>query len=139
MINNLTGEAAAVHALAESLRHAINHADVDGIADCWAPGGIMLPPNHPMVHGSAAIRDYFARVFASRRLTFRFTDATVDVFKHVAIERLHYTAVAESLDGTTIEDSGKGIHVCTRREDGTWQLAQDIWNSDGSSNSQGTQ
>jgi ketosteroid isomerase-like protein len=136
---NRTGEAAAVHALAESLRNAINDSNIDGIVGCWAPAGIMLPPNRPPVYGAAAIREYFAGVFSSRRFTFTFTDWAVDVFSDVAIERLHYTALAVSSDGTTAQDVGKGIHVCTRRADGTWQLAQDIWNSDGSSNSQGAQ
>ena len=119
MIPDLTGEAAAVHALAESLRHAINGSNINGIAECWAPAGIMLPPNRPPVYGAAAIREYFAQVFASRRLTFTFTDWAVDVFGDVAIERLHYTALAVSSDGTAAHDVGKGLHVCTRRADGT--------------------
>jgi uncharacterized protein (TIGR02246 family) len=130
MFPNLAGEAAAVHAVAEALRQAVNGSDVDGIVDCWAPDGIMLPPNHAPVYGRSAIRDYFSRVFASRRLTFTFTDATVGVFGDLAIERLHYTANVAAVDGPMTEDVGKGIHICTRRADGTWQLAQDIWNSD---------
>ena len=52
----------------------------------------------------------------------------------MAIERLHYTVTARALDGETSEDVGKGIHVCTRRGDGAWQLVHDIWNSDRSPN-----
>jgi uncharacterized protein (TIGR02246 family) len=132
---NLSGEAAAVHALAEALRQAVNGADVEGIVDCWAADGVMLPPNHAAVYGRSAIRDYFSRVFASRRLTFTFTDASVGIFGDVAVERLHYTTAAAALDGAMTDDVGKGIHICTRRADGTWQLAQDIWNSDRSPNS----
>jgi uncharacterized protein (TIGR02246 family) len=123
-------DVAAVHALAERLREAINRSDVRAIGDCWASDGVMLPPNHPMVAGKNAIEDYFSRTFASRRLTFRFTDFVVAVHGDVAIERLHYTATARAVDGETSEDVGKGIHICTRRADGAWQLAQDIWNSD---------
>lgn len=123
-------DAAAVHAVAEALRLAVNGSDVNGIAACWAPDGIMLPPSHAAVHGRTAISDYFTRVFGTRRLTFTFTDSTVDVFGDVAIERLHYTAVATAPGGETTKDVGKGIHIYTRGEDGTWLLAQDIWNSD---------
>lgn len=130
MFANLSQDAAAVHAAAEAVRQAVNASDVDAIVACWAPGGIMLPPNHAAVHGRSAIGEYFSRVFASRRLTFTFTDSVVNVFGDVAIERLHYTAVAAGLDGATTEDVGKGIHICTRRADGTWLLVQDIWNSD---------
>jgi uncharacterized protein (TIGR02246 family) len=135
---HLSGEAREVHAVAEALRRAINDADVDGIVDCWAPAGIMLPPNHLAVHGADAIREYFAGMLESRRLTFTFTDATVEIFGDVAIERLQYTAVATALDGTTTALAGKGIHLCTRRADGGWQLAQDIWNSNGPPNPQDT-
>ena len=87
------GDAAAVHAVAETLRRAVNAADVKGIVACWAPDGIMLPPHHPAVRGRSAISDYFSRVFAARRLTFSLTEFAVDVFGDVAIERLQYTAV----------------------------------------------
>jgi len=63
-----------------------------------------------------------------------FTDSVVAVYGDVAIERLHYTATVRALDGETSEDVGKGIHVCTRRGDGAWQLVHDIWNSDRSPN-----
>jgi uncharacterized protein (TIGR02246 family) len=120
----------AVHALSEKLRAAVNRSDVGGIGACWASDGVMLPPNHPAVAGRNAIQDYFTHVFASRRLTFTFTQSVVAVYGDVAIERLHYTATARASDGETSEDAGKGIHVCTRLADGAWQLAQDIWNSD---------
>jgi ketosteroid isomerase-like protein len=55
---------------------------------------------------------------------------SVDVVGDVAIERLHYSAVATAPSGETTEDVGKGIHSYRRCADGTWQLAQDIWNSD---------
>jgi len=127
-------DVAAVHALAETLREAVNRSDVGGIGACWASDGVMLPPNHPVVAGKNAIQEYFTRAFASRRLTFTFTDSVVAVYGDVAIERLHYTATVRALDGETSEDVGKGIHVCTRRGDGAWQLVHDIWNSDRSPN-----
>jgi len=127
---DFSGDVAAVHAVTEALRRAVNCSDIDGIIACWAPDGIMLPPYHAAVHGRAAISAYFASVFATRRLTFAFTESTVEVFGNVAIERLHYTAVATTRAGETIQDLGKGIHIYTRRSEGGWQLAHDIWNSD---------
>ena len=130
MPSDFPRDAAAVHAVAEALRHAVNDADVDGIVACWAPDGIMLPPHHAAVRGRTAISEYFSRAFAARRVTFTFTDSSVEVFGAVAIERLHYTALATAPGGETSEDAGKGLHIYTRQADGTWQLAQDIWNSD---------
>jgi uncharacterized protein (TIGR02246 family) len=130
MLPGVTGDATTVHAVAEALRRAVNSSNVNGIVACWAPDGIMLPPYHAAVHGRTAIGEYFARVFAARRLTFTFTDSSIDVVGDMAIERLHYTAVATAPSGETTEDVGKGIHIYRRCADGTWQLTQDIWNSD---------
>ena len=130
MLPGASGDAATVHAVTETLRRAVNSADVNGIVACWAPDGIMLPPHHAAVYGRAAIGEYFSRVFAARRLTFTFTESSIDIVGDMAIERLHYTAVATAPSGEATEDVGKGIHIYRRRADGTWQLAQDIWNSD---------
>lgn len=127
---DLARDAVAVHAVAEALRQAVNSADVDAIVACWAPDGVLLPPYHAAVHGRSAISEYFSRVFATRRLTFTFTDSAVGVFGDVAIERLCYASVTTTADGETADDVGKGIHIYTRRADGTWLLAQDIWNID---------
>jgi len=32
--------------------------------------------------------------------------------------------------GPVVQDRGKGLHVYRRQPDGSWKLAQDIWNSD---------
>ena len=130
MLPEVSRDATAVHAVAEALRRAVNGSDVNGIVACWAPDGIMLPPYHAAVHGRTAIGEYFSRVFAARRLTFTFTESSIEVVGHLAIERLHYTAVATAPSGETTEDVGKGIHIYSRRPGGPWQLAQDIWNSD---------
>ena len=126
----VAGDATTIHAVAEALRRAVNGSDVNGIVACWAPDGIMLPPHHAAVRGRTAIGEYFSRVFAARRLTFTFTESSIDVAGDMAIERLHYTAVATAPSGEATEDVGKGIHIYRRCADGTWQIVQDIWNSD---------
>lgn len=123
---------AAIHGVAETLRSAVNAGDVTGILTCWAHDGILLPPHHPAVHGHAAIAKYFRDLFATRRLTFTFTESAILVFGEAALERLSYTAVSAALKGggNTSDDVGKGLHVYARRPDGAWQLTHDIWNSD---------
>jgi len=77
------------------------------------------------VVGKNAIEDYFSRTFASRRLTFTFTDSVIAVHGDVAIERLHYTVTARALDAETTEDVGKGIHICTRLVQSFLKCARD--------------
>jgi uncharacterized protein (TIGR02246 family) len=126
-----TADHAAIHEVATALLTAINAHDVEGILACWAADGILMPPHHPTVEGRAAIAAYFRAVFAHHTLMFAFTKSAVECFDDGAVERLAYTAVATPLDGgPQTETRGKGLHVYGRRPDGTWQLTQDIWNSD---------
>jgi len=120
-----------IRAVGRALLAAVNAGDVTGILACWAPDGVMLPPHHAAVHGHAAIEAYFHELFASRRLTFEFTESVVTHDASLAVERLAYEATATPrAGGAPSEDAGKGVHVYTRRLDGRWQLSQDIWNSD---------
>jgi uncharacterized protein (TIGR02246 family) len=117
--------------VAGALLAAVNAADVDGVLACWAPDGVMCPPHHPAVRGHDAIAAYFRKVFATRRLTFRFTDSHVAAVDGLAVERLAYTAVAVALEGgAEVRDTGKGLHVYHRAPDGRWLITHDIWNSD---------
>jgi ketosteroid isomerase-like protein len=120
-----------IHRVATQLVAAVNAGDIDGILACWDPAGVLLPPHHPAVHGHAAIGAYFARVFAARRFTFAFGDATLTVAADLAVERLAYTVdVLPVGGGPAFSDAGKGLHVYARQPDGTWRIVQDIWNSD---------
>ena len=131
MTSDGSDEVRAIRAVGRALLDAVNAGDVAGILACWAPDGVLLPPHHPAVHGHAAIGAYFHELFATRRLRFRFTDSTVTHDASLAVERLAYKAtVTPRTGGAPSEDAGKGVHVYTRRPDGSWQLSQDIWNSD---------
>ena len=131
MRSSSSSNAAAVHAVAEALRAAVNASDVAGVLACWTPRGVLMPPHHPAVEGHAAIASYFHGIFAARRLTFTFPSSEVTMQGDLAVERLAYRAVARPLDGGPVtEDAGKGLHVYARQPDGRWLLAQDIWNSD---------
>jgi hypothetical protein len=63
----------------------------------------------------APSREYIARVFATRRLTFSFTDSAVEVFGEVAIERLHYTAVATAPARELTQQLVDSAAVCRAR------------------------
>ena len=122
---------AEIKAVREALRTAVNASDVHGILACWAPDGVLMPPHHPRVQGHAAMADYFQSVFASRRLSFTFTESSVTLVGDVALERLTYTVVATPVtNGPATDDVGKGLHVYARQPDGRWRITQDIWNSD---------
>ena len=123
---------AAIRAATSRLLAAVNGSDVSGVLAVWADDGILMPPGHPAVHGCAALAESLGRLFAAARFTFEFTSSDIQLAGETAIERVGYTATVWPAAGaSSTEDTGKGLHVYRRQPDGMWQLALDLWNSDG--------
>ena len=81
--------------------------------------------------GREAIAAYFRSLFARLEFHFTFTATELQVSGDMAVERVEYHAVVRSTDGgATTEDTSKGVHVYRRESDGSWELSDDIWNSD---------
>jgi uncharacterized protein (TIGR02246 family) len=115
----------AIERTTAELLAAFNSADVDRVISVWAADGVLMPPNHPAVHGRAALEEYFRRVFERSKLEFTFTTSEIFVDGNTAIQRISYTVKG------SVADRGKGVHVYRREALDRWRLALDIWNSDG--------
>lgn len=125
-----TDRAAIARTTAELLG-AVNASDADRCFAVWADDGVLMPPSHPSVQGSPAIREYFRRLFSRARFNFTFTSSDICVAGDIALERVAYaTLMWAASDASPTEDRGKGLHVYRRQSDGSWKLALDIWNSD---------
>jgi ketosteroid isomerase-like protein len=122
--------AAVAHATT-ALLNAVNASDLTGVLAAWCDEGVLMPPHHPTVHGRAALEQYFRGLFSHRRFAFAFTSSRIEVVGDLALERVEYRASAWPAEGgPLVQDVGKGLHVYRRQTDGSWKLAQDIWNSD---------
>jgi len=121
---------AAVAWAATALLNAVNASDLNGVLAVWSDDGVLMPPHHPPVHGRAALEQYFRDLFSHSRFAFVFGSSDIDV-AGIALQRIEYTTSAWPLGGgSVVQDRGKGLHVYRRQRDGSWKLAQDIWNSD---------
>jgi uncharacterized protein (TIGR02246 family) len=113
------------------LLDAVNSANVGQVIALWAEDGVLMPPNHPAVHGRDAIEKYFRDLFQRARFQFVFSASSIHIDKDTAIELVHYSAEAWlSGSSTPVADRGKGVHVYRRDARETWRLAMDIWNTD---------
>lgn len=122
---------AAVARATTELLAAVNASDVGRVLAVWADDGVLMPPHHASVHGRLALEEYFRDLFSRSRFRFSFGSSEIQLAGDVAFERVTYTAVAwPASGGSPSEDRGKGLHVYSRQHDGSWKLAQDIWNSD---------
>ena len=125
----LDGE--AIRKTTAELLAAVNASNVEGCVAVWARDGVLMPPNHPAVHGHQAIGEYFRSLFLRARFRFAFTSSHIHVAGDTALERVTYTVVIRPGAGAApTEDAGKGLHVYERQANGSWKLTCDIWNSD---------
>ena len=128
---NSDAERAVIANTTANLLEAVNASDVDGVMSLWADDGVLMPPNHPSVHGREAIEMYFRNLFRRSTFRFRFTSSDIQIADAVAFERVTYTAEAWLAgSGSPLKDRGKGLHVYSRHPNSSWKLAMDIWNSD---------
>ena len=100
--------------------------------DVWAAGftddAVFLPPNHPMIHGRAAIRawvDSFPTINE-----FAFTNATVDGSGSLAWGTTGIPMSFTPPGGALVKDVSKQLAVWRKQPDGAWKVVAVAFNSD---------
>jgi uncharacterized protein (TIGR02246 family) len=126
-----SSDADAIRALGKVYEAACNAGDLDRWTETFTEDAIALPPDHPLVAGRAAIRNWAKRAFFDPykiQLAFSLTEITVAgdwAFSHGP-----YTLLLTPKDGSpAVEAKGKFVDVFRRRPDG-WRFARVIFNSD---------
>jgi ketosteroid isomerase-like protein len=130
----------AIHEATSELLRALNTSDLEAVMAVWDDRGTPMPSGHASVQGHQAIGAYFDELFRHHRFEFVFTSSQVSVEGALAVERVVYSATVWSLErGRSQRDRGKGVHVYRQREDGSWKLVIDVWNTDGPEPSSGAE
>jgi ketosteroid isomerase-like protein len=92
---------------------------------------VIMPPGENVVVGIEAARAWAAEFFDNYAFdVLDYTDSDIVVLGDTAIERYAGTATMTPTGGETVSATYKGIHVYERQGDGSWKMAQDIWNFD---------
>jgi uncharacterized protein (TIGR02246 family) len=105
----------------------------DSLADLYTADAVMMPPNMATVHGRDSIRAFFAALNTMKGITLTLRAVSVWGSGDAATELGRWTwswaTGTTPPPGVPAADSGKYL-VRWVQQDGKWQLAQDIWNSD---------
>jgi ketosteroid isomerase-like protein len=110
---------------------ALSAANVDSNLAVLTADVVMMPPNQKALTGSDAVRSWLREGHDQFKFDFRYTDSQVDIADDWAIERYTGTGtITPKKGGRPIEERVKGIHIYRRQPDGSWLIAQDVWNSD---------
>jgi ketosteroid isomerase-like protein len=98
-------------------------------AALYAENATLLPPNHGIVQGRAAIRAY---IDSFPPLT-RFTAAPIEIDGRGELAYLRGTyqmTFAPTGNQPERQDRGKFVEIRRKQADGTWLIVVDIFNSD---------
>ena len=103
---------------------AFNAADASGVADLYAQDARLMPPNTDIVEGRAAVEGFIKEFVASgAQLTFKLL--TVHESPDLCAAVGEYDM---QIPGAP-NDKGKFIEVWRRQADGSWLIADDVFNS----------
>ena len=112
-----------IEAASQGFASALSKGQAAKIADMYAEGARVMPPNGSMVQERAKIQQFW-QGFIDSGAKLSLSTSDVEAQGNVAIEIGSYEMI--SSDGK--RDSGKFV-VVWRRHEKDWKLAVDIWNS----------
>ena len=97
----------------------------------YAADAVLMPPNHPLVSGKAAIQGFLQGLIDAGATGIRLDTQRIAAQGDLAWARGAYTLSMTPPGGAPVVDTGKYI-VCYRRQPaGAWRAVADIFNSDG--------
>jgi uncharacterized protein (TIGR02246 family) len=120
----------AIRSLERQWVKLVADKNVAAIADLYAPGGTLMPPNAPLAEGREAITATWRGMVQSPGFALSFTPSRIDVARgrDMAVDRGTYRLTTQGASGP-VEDRGKYV-VVWRKVNGGWKVAADIFNSD---------
>lgn len=123
---------AAIDQVREREIGALTAGRLDDMVSVYAADVAYMPPNAPLLTGREAAMEWAAATAEAYEIDAEYTGSAVTVAGDWAIERYagSFTFTPKA-GGAPITDTMKGIHVYQRQPDGSWLIAQDIWNADG--------
>lgn len=105
--------------------------DANAALAAYAEDVVFMPPNEPAMTGHDAVRAWFQAASEQMDISVTYTASDVAIAGDWAIERYAGTATfTPKGGGDSVREQIKGIHIYRRQADGTWKIAQDVWNSD---------
>lgn len=112
-----------IEAVSQGFAKALSKGEAAKIADMYAEGARVMPPNGPLVQERQRIQEFW-QGFIDSGAKLSLSTSDVEAQGNVAIEVGTYELI--SPEGK--RDSGKFV-VVWRRHKKDWKLAVDIWNS----------
>lgn len=127
-----SADVAAIKTAQDHELAAVASGNVDSAAAVYTADVRMMPPDEPAVNGADALRSWVGAMYQEATFSGRYTSSDVQVAGDWGIS--HYvgelTVTPKAAGGKPVTQTLKGIHIFQRQPDGSWKIAQDVWNTD---------
>jgi len=122
---------AAIATITEQEMAAFSSGDINALENLASDDIKIMPPNEPAVTGKEALRTWAENLYSMVNIQGEYTSSDLTLAGDWAFERLTFNLTMTPVNGgESIQETGKGIHIYKRQADGSWKIAQDIWNTD---------
>lgn len=123
---------AAINEVRERKVAAFLRGDTDSYVALFTEDCVVLPPDGPRIKGRAALRSWLEGVHEDFALSGGSMESEyIRVGGDDWASELYRArrAVAPRAGGEVAEERYRGAHIYRRQPDGTWRIAQDVWNA----------
>jgi ketosteroid isomerase-like protein len=128
---NTEKDVAAINAVQDRELALASTGNADSLVTIGTSDAELMPPDEPAVHGRDAMKKWAETMFSQASVSGRYTSSDVTVSGDLAVVRYSgELTITPKAGGAPATERIKGIHVMKRQADGTWKIAQDVWNSD---------
>jgi ketosteroid isomerase-like protein len=126
-----TGAAEAIHKLDAEFMKAANGKNAGALVKAfYAADAVLMPPNHPIVEGPAAIQGFLQGMIDAGLTSFKLETTSVAASGDLACGQGRYALSLSPAGAAPMHDEGKYIVVYRRQPNGSWRAVSDIFNSD---------
>jgi uncharacterized protein (TIGR02246 family) len=118
----MAGKNTLVEDLLRSYEKALNASDTKAVMELYAKEPVFMPQNAPAMVGRDAVRKAYDHVFATIRLTVKFTIHEVEVMGDTAWGRTSSAGETRVLaTGKDVSEANNELYVF-KREAGSWKI-----------------
>lgn len=126
-----TADVAAIKKAQDREVTSLIAANIDSMMANYTADVVFMPPDEPMVSGGQAGRAWLEAFVKESSVSGKYTSAEVEVAGTTGIVR--YTGeltTTPKKGGKSAVFLMKGVHIFKKQTDGSWKIAQDVWNFD---------